>query len=44
MDNPQVTILMEDGGKIIIELYPQIAPNTVNNGRSWVFNKGRVFI
>jgi peptidyl-prolyl cis-trans isomerase B (cyclophilin B) len=31
MDNPQVTILMEDGGKIIIELYPQIAPNTVNN-------------
>lgn len=31
MENPQVTILMEDGGKIIIELYPQIAPNTVNN-------------
>lgn len=31
MENPQVTILMEDGGIIKIELYPKIAPNTVNN-------------
>lgn len=30
-DNPLVRIEMEDGGKIDIELYPQVAPNTVNN-------------
>ena len=29
--NPQVTILMNNGDKIVVELYPQIAPNTVNN-------------
>ena len=29
--NPQVTITMEDGGKIVVELYPDVAPNTVNN-------------
>lgn len=29
--NPVVTIEMEDGGVIKAELYPQIAPNTVNN-------------
>ena len=29
--NPQVTIEMEDGGKIVAELYPDVAPNTVNN-------------
>ena len=29
--NPIVTIEMEDGGVIIAELYPDIAPNTVNN-------------
>ncbi len=29
--NPIVTIEMEDGGKITAELYPEIAPNTVNN-------------
>lgn len=29
--NPIVTIEMEDGAKIKIELYPNIAPNTVNN-------------
>lgn len=29
--NPIVTIEMENGGKIVIELYPEIAPNTVAN-------------
>lgn len=29
--NPVVTIEMEDGGVIKAELYPEIAPNTVNN-------------
>ena len=29
--NPIVTIEMESGGKIIAELYPDVAPNTVNN-------------
>ncbi|AZK44390.1 peptidylprolyl isomerase [Erysipelothrix sp. P66] len=29
--NPVVTIEMEDGGIIKVELYPDIAPNTVNN-------------
>lgn len=29
--NPIVTIVMENGGVIKAELYPQIAPNTVNN-------------
>ncbi len=37
--NPEVTIEMEDGGIIKIELSPQIAPNTVNNFISLV-NKG----
>ena len=31
MSNPVVTIEMEDGGVIKAELYPEIAPNTVNN-------------
>ncbi len=31
MKNPIVTITMEDGGIIKAELYPQTAPNTVNN-------------
>lgn len=31
MSNPQVTVTMEDGGKILLELYPDKAPNTVNN-------------
>ncbi|MCD8294247.1 MAG: peptidylprolyl isomerase [Clostridia bacterium] len=31
MKNPQVTIEMEKGGKIVLELYPDKAPNTVNN-------------
>ena len=29
--NPVVTITMENGGVIRAELYPEIAPNTVNN-------------
>lgn len=29
--NPIVTLTMESGNKIVIELYPNIAPNTVNN-------------
>lgn len=29
--NPIVTITMKDGGVIKAELYPEIAPNTVNN-------------
>ncbi|MGL5151906.1 MAG: peptidylprolyl isomerase [Clostridium sp.] len=31
MKNPIVTIKMENGGVMKAELYPQIAPNTVNN-------------
>lgn len=31
MANPVVTITMENGGIITAELYPDIAPNTVNN-------------
>ena len=31
MSNPIVTIKMFDGGVIKAELYPEIAPNTVNN-------------
>jgi peptidyl-prolyl cis-trans isomerase B (cyclophilin B) len=31
MQNPVATIEMEDGGKIVVELYPEKAPNTVNN-------------
>ena len=30
-NNPIATITMENGGQIIIELFPEIAPNTVNN-------------
>ena len=31
MANPIVTITMENGDVIKAELYPQIAPNTLNN-------------
>ena len=44
--NPIVTIEMEDGGVIKAELYPQVAPNTVNNFISLVskgFYDGLVF-
>ncbi|MCK5732436.1 MAG: peptidylprolyl isomerase, partial [Tenericutes bacterium] len=39
MNNPVVTIRMENNKEIKIELYPEIAPNTVNNFVSLV-NKG----
>ena len=39
MSNPIVTIEMENGGVIKAELYPEIAPNTVNNFLSLI-NKG----
>lgn len=44
--NPQVTITMENGDVIIAELYPDIAPNTVNNFISLVeqgFYDGLIF-
>ena len=31
MKNPVVTITMENGGVMKVELYPDNAPNTVNN-------------
>ena len=39
MQNPVVTITMNTGNTIKVELYPQVAPNTVNNFVSLV-NKG----
>lgn len=44
--NPIVTIEMENSNKIEIELYPEIAPNTVNNFISLVkkgFYNGLIF-
>ena len=46
MSNPIVTIEMEDGGIIKAELYPETAPNTVNNFISLVkkgFYDGTIF-
>ena len=46
MSNPIVTIEMEDGGVMKAELYPDIAPNTVNNFISLVkkgFYDGVIF-
>ena len=46
MSNPIVTIEMENGGVIRAELYPDIAPNTVNNFISLVqqgFYDGVIF-
>ncbi|MFW6269244.1 MAG: peptidylprolyl isomerase [Bacillota bacterium] len=31
MKNPEVTIEMDTGKQIVVELYPEVAPNTVNN-------------
>ncbi|MGN0812710.1 MAG: peptidylprolyl isomerase [Candidatus Coproplasma sp.] len=31
MANPVATIIMENGKEIVVELYPEKAPNTVNN-------------
>ena len=39
MQNPVVTITMEDGSVIKAELYPEIAPNTVNNFISLINKK-----
>ena len=44
--NPIVTIKMDDGGIITAELYPDVAPNTVNNFISLVkkgFYNGIIF-
>ncbi len=44
--NPVVTIEMEDGNQIKVELYPSVAPNTVNNFISLVkkgFYDGLIF-
>ena len=46
MSNPIVTIEMESGGVIKAELYPEVAPNTVNNFISLVksgFYDGVIF-
>ena len=43
---PIVTIEMENGGKMVAELYPEVAPNTVNNFVSLVksgFYDGLIF-
>ena len=43
---PIVTIEMENGGKMVAELYPDVAPNTVNNFISLVksgFYNGLIF-
>ena len=45
-NNPIVTIEMEDGGKIVAELYPDLAPISVNNFISLVkkgFYDGLIF-
>lgn len=38
-NNPIVTFEMKDGDKFYVELYPEVAPNTVNNFISLI-NKG----
>lgn len=46
MNHPIVTIHMENGGVIRAELYPETAPNTVNNFISLVkkgFYNGTIF-
>ena len=46
MNNPVVTITMENGDVMKAELYPEIAPNTVNNFISLVkkgFYDGLIF-
>lgn len=46
MTNPVVTFQMENGDTILVELYPSIAPNTVNNFISLVnqgFYDGLIF-
>lgn len=46
MKNPMVTIEMENDEKIVVELFPEIAPNTVRNFISLIekgFYDGTVF-
>lgn len=46
MNNPEITFELENGKKIVAELYPEIAPNTVNNFISLVkkgFYDGVIF-
>ena len=46
VQNPIVTIEMEGGGVIVAELYPEVAPNTVNNFVSLIrsgFYDGLIF-
>src|SRR5690554_1530528 len=46
VQNPMVTIEMDSGAKIVMELYPDVAPNTVNNFVSLVrqgFYDGVIF-
>ena len=46
MKNPVITITMENGDVIKAELYPDIAPNTVNNFISLIqknFYDGLIF-
>ncbi|MFV0440379.1 MAG: peptidylprolyl isomerase [Lachnospirales bacterium] len=38
MSNPQVTFYLSNGKSFVVELYPEIAPNTVNNFLSLVDN------
>ena len=45
-NNPIVTITMEDGGKIVAELYPDVAPQSVYNFISLIkkgFYNGLIF-
>ena len=42
MANPVVTIEMENGGIMKAELYPELAPNTVNNFISLIYDPGRM--
>ena len=46
MKNPIINFEMQDGGVISVELYPEVAPNTVNNFISLVnsgFYNGKIF-
>ncbi len=46
MEGPRVTFEMEDGGRMVAQLYPDKAPNTVNNFISLVkkgFYNGLIF-
>ncbi|MDP3386119.1 MAG: peptidylprolyl isomerase [Eubacteriales bacterium] len=46
MRNPIATIIMQNGNEIIIELYPDVAPNTVNSfinlAKKMLYNNKRI--